>query len=43
MEALLECARERSIRLTLVATDDGRPLYESLGFHHDDRNYRWWP
>jgi GNAT superfamily N-acetyltransferase len=43
MEALLECARERSIRLTLVATDDGRPLYEGLGFSHDDRNYRWWP
>ena len=43
MEALLECARERRIRLTLLATDDGRPMYESLGFTHDDRTYRWWP
>jgi len=43
MQALLECARERGIRLTLVATDDGTPLYEKLGFTHDDRNYRWWP
>jgi GNAT superfamily N-acetyltransferase len=43
MEALLACARERGIRLTLLATDDGRPLYEKLGFTHDDRTYRWWP
>lgn len=43
MDALLECAQERGIRLTLLATDDGRPLYEKLGFSHDDRTYRWWP
>jgi ribosomal protein S18 acetylase RimI-like enzyme len=43
MQALLECARERGARLTLVATDDGVPLYRKLGFTHDDRNYRWWP
>jgi GNAT superfamily N-acetyltransferase len=43
MEALLDCARERGIRLTLVATDDGKGLYQKLGFTHDDRNYRWWP
>jgi ribosomal protein S18 acetylase RimI-like enzyme len=43
MEALLDCARERGIRLTLVATEDGKGLYEKLGFTHDDRNYRWWP
>ena len=43
MQALLDCARERGIRLTLVATDDGTPLYQKLGFTHDDRNYRWWP
>jgi GNAT superfamily N-acetyltransferase len=43
MQALLDCARERGIRLTLVATDDGVPLYRKLGFQHDDRNYRWWP
>ena len=43
MQALLACARERRIRLTLLATDDGRPLYEGLGFAHDDRTYRWWP
>lgn len=43
MDALLDCARERGIRLTLLATDDGRPLYEKLGFTHDDRTYRWWP
>ncbi len=43
MQALLDCARERGIRLTLVATEDGAPLYQKLGFTHDDRNYRWWP
>ena len=43
MQALLERARERGIRLTLVATEDGAPLYRKLGFTHDDRNYRWWP
>jgi GNAT superfamily N-acetyltransferase len=43
MEALMVCAKERDIRLTLLATDDGRPMYESLGFRHDDRTYRWWP
>ena len=43
MQALLDCARERRIRLTLLATDDGRRLYEQLGFTHDDRTYRWWP
>src|SRR5437870_6756567 len=41
MEALMECARDRHIRLTLLATDDGRPLYEALDFTHDDRTYRW--
>jgi GNAT superfamily N-acetyltransferase len=43
MEALVGYAREREIRLTLLATDEGRPMYESLGFTHDDRTYRWWP
>lgn len=43
MDALLECARERSIRLTLLSTEDGRPLYEKLGFEPDLRTYRWWP
>jgi len=43
MEALMACARERHIRLTLLATEDGRPMYEKLGFAHDDRTYRWWP
>lgn len=43
MEAVLDCARERGIRLTLLATEDGRPMYEKLGFTHDDRTYRWWP
>ncbi len=43
MAALLDCARERGIRLTLVATDAGKGLYQKLGFTHDDRNYRWWP
>jgi ribosomal protein S18 acetylase RimI-like enzyme len=43
MQALLDRARERGIRLTLVATEDGVPLYRKLGFTHDDRNYRWWP
>ena len=43
MEALLDYARERRIRLTLLTTDEGRPMYEKLGFSHDDRTYRWWP
>jgi GNAT superfamily N-acetyltransferase len=43
MQALMDCARERRIRLTLLSTDDGRSLYEQLGFTHDDRTYRWWP
>ena len=43
MEELLGCASERGIRLTLLATDDGRPLYEKLGFTNDERTYRWWP
>jgi GNAT superfamily N-acetyltransferase len=43
MQALLEYARDRGIRLMLLATDDGRPLYEKLGFEHDPRAYRWWP
>jgi GNAT superfamily N-acetyltransferase len=43
MQALLDCARERNIRLTLLATDAGRRLYEGLGFENDDRTYRWWP
>lgn len=43
MRALLGCATERSIRLTLVATDAGAPLYRKLGFEHDDRAFRWWP
>ena len=43
MRALVDHARECGIRLTLLATDDGRPMYEKLGFRHDDRTYRWWP
>ena len=43
MEALMECASERRIRLTLLATDHGRGLYEALGFEPDTRTYRWWP
>ena len=43
MQALLDCARDRGVRLTLVATEAGAPLYQKLGFTHDDRNYRWWP
>ena len=43
MGALLDCCRMRGIRLILIATDHGRPLYETLGFEHDDRAYRWWP
>jgi GNAT superfamily N-acetyltransferase len=43
MQALLACARERAIRLTLLATDDGEPLYRKLGFVHDERTFRWWP
>jgi len=43
MAALLDYSREHGIRLTLLATDDGRPMYEKLGFARDDRTYRWWP
>jgi GNAT superfamily N-acetyltransferase len=43
MQALLDHAREHQIRLTLLATDDGRSMYEKLGFSRDDRTYRWWP
>jgi GNAT superfamily N-acetyltransferase len=43
MEAVQEHARANDIRMTLIATDGGRPLYERLGWKHDDRNYRWLP
>jgi GNAT superfamily N-acetyltransferase len=43
MEALQSYAASKDIRLTLIATDGGRPLYEKLGWKHDDRNYRWFP
>lgn len=43
MREMLEYCAARDIRLTLLATDDGRPLYQGLGFKHDDRTYRWWP
>lgn len=43
MEALQEHARSHDIRLTLIATDGGRPLYERLDWKHDDRTYRWQP
>jgi GNAT superfamily N-acetyltransferase len=43
MTALQDHARANDIRLTLIATDDGRPLYEGLGWNHEDRTYRWLP
>lgn len=43
MDALLDHARERGVRLTLLATEDGEPLYEKLGFARAERTYRWWP
>jgi ribosomal protein S18 acetylase RimI-like enzyme len=43
MHALQAYARDNDIRLTLIATDHGRPLYERLGWTHDNRNYRWLP
>lgn len=43
MDALLEHARAHGVRLTLLATEDGEPLYEKLGFSRADRTYRWWP
>jgi GNAT superfamily N-acetyltransferase len=43
MEALQRHADDYDVRLTLIATNDGRWLYEHLGWRHDDRNYRRLP
>ena len=43
MREMLAYARGRDIRLTLIATEDGRRLYERLGFWRSDNGYRWKP
>lgn len=41
VDAMLEYARERDLRLCLIATDEGRPIYERAGFAPDPRYLRW--
>ncbi|MGH2758713.1 MAG: GNAT family N-acetyltransferase [Actinomycetota bacterium] len=41
VERMMEYARERGIDLILMATDDGRPIYERAGFQAADGYMRW--
>lgn len=41
VEAMLSFAREENLRLCLIATDEGRPIYERAGFEPDARYLRW--
>lgn len=41
MEAIIAFAGETDLRLWLLATEDGRPIYERLGFRPDPRFMRW--
>jgi GNAT superfamily N-acetyltransferase len=40
-EELVAHAEQENIRLWLIATDQGRPLYASVGFEPDARFMRW--
>lgn len=39
--AMLSYARDKQLRLCLIATDEGRPIYEEAGFTPDSRYLRW--
>jgi GNAT superfamily N-acetyltransferase len=41
VEAMTAFAREEGLRLALIATDEGRPIYERAGFTNDARYMRW--
>ncbi len=41
VEAMLAYARQEHLRLCLIATDEGRPIYERAGFAPDARYLRW--
>lgn len=41
VDAMLSFAREENLRLCLIATDEGRPIYERAGFRPDARYLRW--
>jgi GNAT superfamily N-acetyltransferase len=41
VDAMIAFAREDNIKLALIATDDGRPIYERAGFTPDPRYLRW--
>ena len=41
VDAMLSFAREGNLRLCLIATDEGRQIYERAGFRPDARYLRW--
>lgn len=41
VEEIATFARKERLKLALIATEDGRPIYERAGFKPDDRYLRW--